>query len=476
MILRSPNRSSLALVALFLSLSGLAGCAADKVTTVADEPVKVKTTAVSSAARVTTDEDGVESETDGDDEPELKPEDFEMGFCVDDVYARYLTGQYAAIHKGEKTPAPAPTYRRTRRGKRVRVQGTKNNPVVASLSYARDHMNGKTAPFFGAIPIVVNDRVDFWVQYFKSSGRRQFMSWLVRGESVKRMVQPILQEAGVPIEFFYLAMIESGFSNSAYSHARATGTWQFMSGTAQLYGLKINHWVDERRDPIKSTLAAANYLKDLYAELGDWHLAMAAYNAGPGTLRKAIRLGNTRDYWTIAESRNLAKETKQYVPKVLAAILLATEYRRHGFDFQPNPVDLLPETEIIVKRPVMLEELATKLGLSRRTLVSWNPELIRDITPPGKTGYALRLPQAYANLFPSIENSLSYIEVTDIHMHTVKRGDTLSRIAQQYKVGIKQILSVNPGVKAARLRPGNTIAIPIPGVVSTSTQPKHARL
>ena len=398
-----------------------------------------------------------------DEEPELKPEDFEEGFCLDDIYATYLTRQFAKDNPKAKT-APEPS--KTRR--RGNVVSEAQRQRFLALSHARDVMNGKTTPYFGAIPIVVNDKVDFWVQYYKTAGRRQFMQWLVRGEATKKMVQPVLKELGVPIEFFYLAMIESGFSNSAYSHARATGTWQFMKGTAQLYGLKINHWVDERRDPVKSTIAAATYLKDLYAELGDWHLAMAAYNAGPGKLRKAARLSKTRDFWKIVETKNLAKETKQYVPKVLAAILLAADAKGHGFEFTgvESEADTLPETEVVVKRPVQLDELAAKLNLPLKTLMHWNPELIRNITPPGKYGYSLRLAASYANAFPKIEQGLSFIQVTDIQMHTVRKGDTLSRIAKHYNVAVKQIMTVNPDLKASRLKPGHAIAIPIPGVVT----------
>lgn len=404
-----------------------------------------------------------EQDDDEDEEPELKPEDFEEGFCLDDIYSTYLTQQYAKTHKTPKAVAK-PSKRRRRSGEVSEAQRQR----FLALSHAREVMNGKTAPYFGAIPIVVNDKVDFWVRYYKTAGRRQFMSWLVRGEATKKMVQPVLKEAGVPIEFFYLAMIESGFSNSAYSRARATGTWQFMKGTAQLYGLKINHWVDERRDPVKSTIAAATYLKDLYADLGDWYLAMAAYNAGPGKLRKATRQGKSRDFWSLVETRYLAKETKQYVPKVLAAILLAADAKSHGFEFTgtDNEAEILPETEVIVKRPVQLDELARKLNLPLKTLMHWNPELIRNITPPGKTGYSLRLASAYANVFPQIEQQLSFIEVTDIQMHTVRKGDTLSRIAKYYKVPVKQIMSVNPDLKASRLKPGHQVAIPIPGVVT----------
>ncbi len=410
-------------------------------------------------------ESEVDDEAEAVADAELSPEDFEEGFCVDDIYAKYLTQRFAKEHHNDKTPK----FTESRRHRRRAVVSDAQRKEFFALSYARDVMNGKTSPYFGAIPIIVNDKVDFWVQYYKTAGRKQFMRWLVRGEAIKKMVQPILHEGGIPMEFFYLAMIESGFSNSASSRVRATGTWQFMRGTAQLYGLKINHWVDERRDPVKSTIAAANYLKDLYADLGDWHLAMAAYNAGPGKIRKAMRLGGTKDFWKLADTRNLAKETKNYVPKVLAAILLSTDAKANGFDCQgvENSDDTLPDTAVIVKRPVKLDELAHELGLPLKTLIQWNPELIHSITPPSKSGYSLRLASAYANMFPSIEQKLSLIEVTDIQMHTVRRGDTLSRIAKQYKVAIKQILAINPELNASRLKPGRSIAIPIPGVITS---------
>jgi membrane-bound lytic murein transglycosylase D len=407
------------------------------------------------------------------DEPEIEPEDFVQGFCLDDVYAKYLLKKYEAEHPHHRARDEFTVRSKRRHHVALKIEGEYD---VDALSYARDRLSGPTAPYYGAIPVVVNDRVDFWVQYFKTSGRRMFMKWLVRGAALQSMVQPILEASGVPNEFFYLAMIESGFNNGALSRARASGTWQFMRGTAQLYGLRVDHWVDERRDPIKSTLAAATFLRDLYADLGDWHLAMAAYNAGPGKVRKAIRLGGSHDFWSLADTKLLAKETKHYVPKVLAAILIAADPKAHGFDVQGAVADAIPDTEVLVKRPVRLEELANRLGVSQTALLTWNPELIRGITPPTKGGYALRLPPAYAASYPSIEDQLAVIQVTDIQMHTVRKGETLSRIARKYNVRVKQILGVNPALSATKLKPGRTIAIPVPGVVTTSETTKGRKV
>jgi membrane-bound lytic murein transglycosylase D len=389
---------------------------------------------------------------------DLDPVDLEQNFCRDDVYARYLTERYK-----EANPLSKKLKRYKSRVSRKRVR---RQHEYDALHYANIEMNGPVAPYFGALPIVVNEQVEFWINYYKKRGRRSFLRWLVRGESVKDIVFPVLQEQGVPLELFYLAMIESGFNNGAYSRAAATGTWQFMRGTAKLYGMKINHWVDERRDPVKSTLAAATFLKDLYAQLGDWYLAMAAYNAGPGRVRRAIRKTGSRDFWKLAKTSHLHRETSNYVPKVLAAILLASDPVEHGFVISSNPMHRMPETSVHLKKPVMLSEVASELGIPLKTLRRWNPEITRDITPPSKEGYRLRMNTAFAERFAEIEPNLSVIEVTEVHMHKVRSGDTLSQIARRYKVRIGQILQINPKLRARALRIGKQIAIPVPGVIT----------
>jgi membrane-bound lytic murein transglycosylase D len=380
----------------------------------------------------------------------------EDGLCHDGIIADYLIKKF----RKENPVSKAETKVMNKRRKFAGSIDTK------ALAHARDVLVGPAAPYFGAIPVVVNSEVDFWIQYFKTSGKRQFMRWLVRGESFKQVLQPILQENGLPPEFFYMAMIESGFNNGAFSSAKATGTWQFMQGTAKIYGLRIDHWVDERRDPVKSSVAAASFLRDLYRDLGDWNLAMAAYNAGPGKVRRAIKATGSRNFWEIAKTRNLAKETQQYVPKILAAILLAANPKVHGFDYQQSAAQDIPTDKILLPNPVRLDEVAKELNISLATLQSWNPEIIRNVTPPRKNGYELRLNAEMKEKFPSIEPNLSKIEITDVQLHKVKRGETLSKISRLYKVSISQIMQVNPGLRASALRPGKDIAIPIPGIVS----------
>lgn len=371
----------------------------------------------------------------------------EEGFCYDDIYASYLRKEFLAQEKPK-----------TKKSKSRETE---------SLFYARRSMLGPMPPYFGALPVIANHEVEFWMSYFKTRGRNTFMKWLVRAEAHREIVDPILKAEGMPPELVYLAMVESGFSNTAASNKRATGTWQFMSGTARLYDLKINHWVDERRDPVKSTLAAARYLRDLYTQFGDWYLAMAAYNAGPGKVKGAIRKAKSRDFWDLIRTPYLRLETKHYVPKVLAALNLATHPKQHGFDYVPDPNDITPKTSVAIDNPVAIPELARHLEIPVKLVKKWNPELNQEITPPTRTNpYSLRLPQSFIERFNEIKAKLSIIEVTDVLMHKIRAGETLAQIARRYKVRIQEIQKMNPRLHAKALRIGKEIAIPVPGVIT----------
>ncbi len=419
---------------------------------------------------MTTAELAADDENDDDDIEIPAPEVLEEGFCKDDIFATYLRQNHTASQPSKRQPARTRANRRRERSQQIHRE-------VEALFYARSRLVGPMVPYFGAIPVVSNSRVEHWLRYFKTTGQETFLKWMVRGESFREIVQPLLTQEGLPQELFFLAMVESGFNNTASSSARAIGPWQFMKGTAQLYGLKVTHWVDERRDPVKSTIAAARYLRDLYAEFGDWYLAMAAYNAGPGKIRSAIRRSGSRDFWTIAETSYIRSETKHYVPKVLSALILASTPDAQSFRVAANPADKMPTHTVDVQRPIKIEEVAVSLGLPVTALSKWNPELVRGITPPRRdnNGYQLRLPERYAAVFPDIEGRLSELKITDVLMHRVQRGDTLSRIAHRYRVKIQQILALNPKLSPRNLRIGREIAVPIPGIVqATKKKPQSA--
>ena len=379
-----------------------------------------------------------------------------QGFCKDDIYTTYLREQY-------KQRVKRPRFRSTRTAMRWRRQIDSQ-----SLHFAANRLAPKTESYFGAIPIVVTPQVESWIRHFKTTGRHTFMKWLVRGESVKDVVQPLLRQLGMPQELFYLSMIESGFSNTAYSKARATGPWQFVSSTAKMYGLKINYWYDERRDPVKSTIAASKYLQDLYARFGDWYLAMAAYNAGPGRVRRAIRKGGSRDFWQLSRKKLFKLETRNYVPKMLAALILGVEPRRHGFVVDANPIDRLPESVVYLKEPIHLNEIARNIQVPVAAVKRWNPELTRSITPPRRwtsaRGYPLRIPVAKREMFERTRHRLSLVEVRDVHLHRVSKGETFASIARRYKVPVKRLLHFNPKMRPRRLRIGKSVAVPVPSV------------
>jgi membrane-bound lytic murein transglycosylase D len=238
---------------------------------------------------------------------------------------------------------------------------------------------------------------------------------------------------------------------------------QLMPKTAAYLGVDPTNPLDNIRGGIA-------YLREMGDKYKENRLTAAAYNAGPGKVRRAIKATGTRNFWDIAKTRHLAKETQQYVPKILAAILLAANPKIHGFDYQQSAAQDMPIDKVILTNPVRLDEVASQLNISLATIQSWNPEIIRNVTPPRKDGYALRLTAEVKEKFSSIEPNLSKIEITDVQMHKVKRGETLSFISRLYKVSINQIMQLNPGLKATALRPGRDIAIPIPGIVSASVK------
>ena len=322
-------------------------------------------------------------------------------------------------------------------------------------------------------PLVINKSVDVWIEYFTGRGRSTFLKWLSRAQYYKKPITKILRQEGMPEELFYLALIESGLNPKAVSSARAVGPWQFMYATGMHYGLKINYFLDERRNLEKSTLAAATFLRHLYKKFGDWYLAAAAYNAGPGRVKRAIRKAGSRNFWHIASSRRyLSNETRQYVPKILAAIWIASQPENYGFQTFYHSSLELPDTQVKVHRPLLLKEVAEAAGVSYKQLRSWNPELKKHITPPmlkkylakGQTAYNLNMPLAAAERFKSSLNQFSEVEIKDVSLHKIRRGETLGGIAKRYRISLRKLMSFNPGINPRRLRLGKKLAVPLPSV------------
>ena len=314
------------------------------------------------------------------------------------------------------------------------------------------------------IPIVVNDRVVAWLDYFQGAGRGHFARYLARSGRHVPVMQDILKKYAMPQDLVYIALIESGFSARAYSRAHAVGHWQFIKGTGRHYGLAVNNWVDERRDPHKATVAAARYLRDLFDEFGDWYLAMAAYNAGEGKIRKAIQRTGTRNFWEMIERdrRYLRAETKDYVPKFIAAAILAKSPERFGFGdvVYEQPVEV---EKVKVDTQTDLQVVARCAEVGTSELEDLNPELIRGTTPPSAGNYEILLPKGAGNKFEVAFAKLPPSERLMVVRHQVRRGDTAGRIAKRYGVSVRELLAANGLRSAAAIKRGTNLVIPTGG-------------
>ncbi|MDR1396191.1 MAG: LysM peptidoglycan-binding domain-containing protein, partial [Desulfarculales bacterium] len=330
----------------------------------------------------------------------------------------------------------------------------------------------------GDFPITVNERVEFFIEYYQTKMPARFTRYLNRSGRYYTVMRNIIQEYGLPSDLFYIALIESGFTNTAASHAGAVGPWQFMPATARRFGLRVDNWVDERRDPIKATHAAAQYLKFLYGEFGSWYLAAAAYNAGENKVRKALTLYQARDFWNISQSDQdfLAEETKQYVPRMIAAAIIAKEPEKYGFDEVEYEAPLQYE-EMNIHPTVSLAAVAKAAGIPSSVLLDLNPELKLAATPPGSM-YSLKIPpgslaqmtQAYAGLTP--EQRTARISDRAAASYRVRNGDTLSTVAQRHHTTVAQIYALNPSLNnRPNLRIGQTLNLP---GAAAPTQPSVA--
>ena len=308
------------------------------------------------------------------------------------------------------------------------------------------------------IPIKVNAQVRWFIRYYTGPSRVTFAKWLERSTRYLDFMRGILREEGVPEDLVYIALIESGFNSRAYSIAGASGIWQFMKPTARRYGLKINWWIDERRDPVKATRAAARYFKDLHKTFRSWHLAQAGYNAGEGKIRRGLNRLKRKDFWTLAKTRLIARETRSFVPKFVAARMLAKNPKAYGFTGLKYDPPLRFE-EIPVHRPTDLRWIASAAGVSMNVIRSLNPELRRWKTPPGYPGYKIKVPsgvsskvaKAIADWKPSLYAGKVY---------EVRNGDTLGEIARNLGTTIEALAKVNGLRNPSRLAVGQRLVLP----------------
>lgn len=345
------------------------------------------------------------------------------------------------------------------------------------------------------IPIRINSSVERWAEYFTGKkGRKHFETYLERAEVFIPYILPILRENGLPEDLVYLAMIESGFNNHARSRAKAVGAWQFIAGTGRRYGLDVSWWLDERRDVRKSTRAAVEYLRDLYSVFRSWELAAAAYNAGEAKIARAIQRYGVMDFWTVTRHRFLRPETRNYVPKMIAAALLAKNRTLFGFPAQghkPTPDEVVApdgsvvklETppvptpamstkgvlakehvvEFMIQSPADLSKIADAAGLTYAFVKSLNPELLRWCTPPHHKMYRLKLPQSVTERFLSTYNHPEFPREVKFRKHKVRPQETLQSIARNFGIKVDPLLDLNNLSKnTTHVAVGRELLLPIP--------------
>lgn len=259
------------------------------------------------------------------------------------------------------------------------------------LKLLEQKQTGKTDHFIFDIPVTYNGKVSYWIAYFQNKGRPFFKGWLEKASKYMPEIQTELKKAGLPADLGYMVMIESGFSSTAISSAQAVGPWQFIQSTGRSYGLRQTHWLDERRNMKKSTQAAIKYLGDLYKEFGSWYLVAASYNMGETGLRNRIKKYKTSDYWELVRKGALPLETQDYVPKILAAMMISKAPNLYGFR-DLNPLSPIKTEAILAPSGIDLDHLADHLGITRKHMRELNHELLLGYIPKTVTSYQIQIP------------------------------------------------------------------------------------
>ncbi len=303
------------------------------------------------------------------------------------------------------------------------------------------------------------EKIEKNILLFSEKIKEKFSLWLSRSTKYIEIMKEILVEKGLPEDLVYLPLIESGFNLNARSRAKAVGPWQFIESTAKRYGLIVDWWRDERKDPIKSTVAAANYLKDLYKMFGDWSLALAAYNAGEGRIYKAINRVSENDYWMLLNTKYIPKETKNYVPKYIAAITIAKQPESFGFD-NIKEHETINYEEVVIPSPTDLDVIAKCAQVDVNIIKELNPELKRWSTPMNVKEYIIRIPEGKKEDFLSNFEKIPAEKRFSYDIYLTKKGDTVHKIAKKTGFSTTVLYEMNGNEVFKNLKPETKIMIP----------------
>jgi membrane-bound lytic murein transglycosylase D len=331
------------------------------------------------------------------------------------------------------------------------------------LAREEEKLAGKEEPSLEGvsydIPMTFNPAVQALLNIFQNERRNEIEGALVRSGRYLDMIKQIFAEEGLPEDLAYMPIVESAFKPNAYSRARAKGLWQFIAGTARNYGLTVNWWLDERSDPEKSTRAAAKHLKDLYNLFGDWYLAMAAYNAGENKILRATRRSKTRDFWRLARSRFIRRETKNFVPAILASIIIAKNPEWFGFYVEKEPP--LFYDRVRIDSCTDLRVIAECAGVPLSRIIELNRELRRTTTPANTREYWIKIPEGTKEKFLSRFAAIPKDKRLIWRRHLVRRGESLSQIAKRYHTTVSAICQANKIDNRHLIREGKSLVIPM---------------
>lgn len=326
------------------------------------------------------------------------------------------------------------------------------------------------------LPLTLNSQVEYFIKQFQGRSKPSFARWLSRSTRYLPMMKEVLRKEGLPEDLVYVAMIESGFVLHARSVASAVGPWQFMPATGRRYSLRIDQWIDERRDPVKATMAAAMYLKDLSSMFnGDWYLATAGYNAGENKIFRAIDKYDTSDFWELTKGSYLKRETKDYVPKLLAAAIVAKDPARYGF----GEVVQIPQVEhdtVTLPGRTDLELVARLTGTSYQSIRELNPALRHWTTPPNYPNFELRIPKGtkarFEAAYAEIPEQERYSEKPLYTRYTASRKDNLRSVARRFNISAGELAELNGLGRRERVA-GKALIVPVRQSVDFANEGKQ---
>lgn len=332
----------------------------------------------------------------------------------------------------------------------------KNSDKKTYYLHGAEHL--KLENYYFDIPVVYNAAVKKWIRYFTGRGKDLYTRYAERAGRYAPVLSKILNDQGLPRDLIYLSMAESGFTNHARSWAKAVGPWQFMPYTGRRYGLEVGFFLDERRDPLKATVAASMYLRDLYERFGSWELAMAGYNAGEGKIGRAIRRYRTKNFWKIRRGRYLKAETKNYVPKIMALAIIGKNLKTFGIG-EVEFKKALDFQEIEVPGNTDLYKVASVLDSDFEEMKKYNPEILRWQTPPKMESYTLRVPVGKKKKWEELADK-TVVAATDYKVYQLRGYASLHHVGRKFKVPSEALAQINGMDAKKRLFPKTAVYLP----------------